>query len=92
MQFANDTFHPFGWDEISWFSHQPSAYRSYFLRYAAGWLAANDPKGHFEMPFERNLCDSKFNGRSSRALSASRVCAPRTLNAIGPLRVTLSLR
>ena len=44
------------------FAHQPSGYRSYWLGYAAGWLASNDPQGHFEMPFLRNLCDRKFPG------------------------------
>ena len=62
MQFANDSFHPFGWDEISWFAHQPPRYRNYWLGYAAGFLAENDPAGHFEMPFMRNLCDDKFPG------------------------------
>ena len=27
VQDPKDTFHPFGWDEISWFAHQPSEYR-----------------------------------------------------------------
>ena len=56
VQLANDTFHPFGWDEISWFAHQPSSYRSYFLHYAAGWLAANDPKGMSSVSMIRNFC------------------------------------
>jgi len=57
VPFLNDTFHPFGWDEISWFAHQPDEYRNWWLGYAANWLSTNDPKGHFEMPFLRGVCD-----------------------------------
>lgn len=49
-----------GWDEISWYAHQPPAYRNEWLSYAVHWLAHNDPAGHFEMAMRRGLCDSKF--------------------------------
>lgn len=49
-----------GWDEISWFAHQPSAYRNMWLSYAVQWLRKNDAAGHFEMALRRGLCDGKF--------------------------------
>ena len=49
-----------GWDEISWFAHQPTAYRNMWLGYAVDWLSKNDPAGHFEMALRRGLCDSSF--------------------------------
>jgi hypothetical protein len=60
VQDPQDMAHPFGWDEISWFAHQPPGYRDYFLDYVVGWLAAHDPVGHLEMPLMRCLCDSAF--------------------------------
>ena len=58
-----DTEHPFGWDEISWFAHQPYSYRGWWLQYAVDWLKQNDPIGHFEMPLMRCLCDPSFPDR-----------------------------
>eukprot|EP00040_Diaphanoeca_grandis_P011034 m.56471 g.56471 ORF g.56471 m.56471 type:complete len:433 (-) comp22251_c0_seq2:52-1350(-) len=63
VQDPKDTFHPFGYDEISWFAHQPPAYRDWWLGYAASWLAQNDPAGHFEMPALRPLSDGVFSTR-----------------------------
>jgi hypothetical protein len=74
VQAPGDTFHPFGWDEISWFAHQPPQYRNNWLAYAAEWLAQNDPKGQFEMPLMRCLCDAQFpklNRSSSTFYDAS---------------------
>ncbi len=42
-----------GYDEISWFAKQSTAYRQDWLRYAYDWLAMNDPNGHLEMPGSR---------------------------------------
>lgn len=39
-----------GYDEISWFAHQPAAYRQNWLRYAFDWVKKTDPNGHVEMP------------------------------------------
>jgi len=41
-----------GWDEISWFAHQPEAYRNEFLRYADNYVSNEWPgnPGHLEMP------------------------------------------
>ena len=70
-----DLAHPFGWDEISWFAHQPAGYRDYFLGYVVGWLAANDPAGHFEMPLMRCLCDSAFPKLGVRRPTSTRRAA-----------------
>jgi alpha-L-fucosidase 2 len=42
-----------GYDEITWFAHQNSAYRSKWLRYAWDWVNKTDPNGHLEMPGSR---------------------------------------
>ncbi|MCK9412028.1 MAG: fibrobacter succinogenes major paralogous domain-containing protein [Prolixibacteraceae bacterium] len=41
-----------GYDEISWFAHQPEAYRNEFLRYADNYISNYypDQPGHLEMP------------------------------------------
>ena len=44
-----------GYDEITWFSHQPEAYRNEWLRYAWDWLKKNDPNAFLEMPGGRML-------------------------------------
>ena len=44
-----------GYDEITWFSHQPETYRNEWLRYAWNWLKENDSDGHLEMPGGRML-------------------------------------
>ena len=44
-----------GYDEISWFAHQPEAYRNDWLRYAHAWLREHDPNGFLEMPGSRCL-------------------------------------
>jgi len=46
-----------GWDEMSWFAHQPEAYRNQWLRYAWGWVREHDPNGHLQMPGSRCLSD-----------------------------------
>lgn len=42
-----------GYDEITWFAHQPKEYRAHWLAYAWDWLAKTDPNGHLEMPGSR---------------------------------------
>ena len=42
-----------GYDEITWFAHQPKSYRSNWLRYAWDWLRQTDPNGYLEMPGSR---------------------------------------
>jgi hypothetical protein len=42
-----------GYDEITWFAHQPLQYRSDWLRYAEDWVRKTDPNGHLEMPGSR---------------------------------------
>ena len=39
-----------GYDEITWFAHQPEAYRAEWLRYARDWVRKTDPAGHLQMP------------------------------------------
>jgi len=46
-----------GYDEISWFAHQPEAYRNQWLRYAWKWIRKTDPVGFLEMPGSRTLAD-----------------------------------
>lgn len=42
-----------GYDEISWFSHQSKQYRADWLRYAWDWVRKTDPNGYLEMPGSR---------------------------------------
>jgi hypothetical protein len=63
VQDPTDLYHPFGWDEISWFAHQPAAYRGEWLTQAAAAVRMLDPAGHFQMPGLRCLCDPAFSGR-----------------------------
>ncbi len=44
-----------GYDEITWFAHQPEAVRASWLRYANDWVRATDPNGHLQMPGSRTL-------------------------------------
>lgn len=39
-----------GYEEATWFAHQPEEYRNEWLRYAWNWLKENDPNCHFQMP------------------------------------------
>jgi hypothetical protein len=64
-QDPGDLFHPFGWDEISWFAHQTPKYQSSWLIQAVAWLTHTDPSGYFEMPGIRPLCDNIFKNHSS---------------------------
>lgn len=44
-----------GYDEITWFAHQTSAYRSHWLRYAWDWVREVDSNAHLEMPGSRTM-------------------------------------
>ncbi len=46
-----------GYDEISWFAHQPEAYRNEWLRYAWAWVREHDPNGYLQMPGSRTVAD-----------------------------------
>ena len=48
-------FWVWGWDEITWFSQQPEAYRNEWLGYAFNWLREHDPVGSLQMPGMRCL-------------------------------------
>ncbi len=42
-----------GYDEITWFAHQPKEYRARWLKYAWDWVRRTDPNGWLEMPGSR---------------------------------------
>ena len=44
-----------GYDEITWFAHQPKEYRAEWLRYAGDWLRETDPAAHLQMPGSRTM-------------------------------------
>ncbi|MHC4742126.1 MAG: hypothetical protein ACYS8Z_09455 [Planctomycetota bacterium] len=46
-----------GYDEISWFAHQPKQYRNYWLQYAWQWIRRTDSNGFLQMPGSRTLAD-----------------------------------
>jgi hypothetical protein len=54
-QLGMGRFWVWGWDEITWFSQQPVAYRDQWLRYACDWIRENDPAGYLQMPGIRCL-------------------------------------
>ncbi len=63
-----------GWDEISWLSLQPEAYRNEWLEYVWNWLRTNDPDGHLEMPGCRMItCPNESEG-NYRANTKSDAC------------------
>jgi hypothetical protein len=63
-----------GYDEITWFAHQPEGYRAEWLRYARDWVRKTDPNGYLQMPGSRTLrspLDGKrwyFANRPSKAV------------------------
>ena len=52
-----------GYDEITWYAHQPESYRNDWLRYAWDWVRKTDPAGHFQMPGSRTLRSPKDTKR-----------------------------
>jgi hypothetical protein len=61
-----------GYDEISWFAHQPKEYRAEWLQYAWDWVRTTDPNGYLQMPGSRTV-RSPLDGR--RWYSANRPSA-----------------
>ena len=51
-----------GYDEITWFAHQPQEYRNNWLRYAWDWVRRTDPNGFLQMPGSRTL-SSPLDGK-----------------------------
>jgi pimeloyl-ACP methyl ester carboxylesterase len=51
-----------GYDEISWFAHQPEDYRAKWLQYAWDWVRKTDLNGHLQMPGSRTV-RSPLDGR-----------------------------
>jgi hypothetical protein len=52
-----------GYDEITWFAHQPQAYRKEWLQYAWDWLKKTDPNARLEMPGSRTMRSPLDNKR-----------------------------
>jgi pimeloyl-ACP methyl ester carboxylesterase len=51
-----------GYDEISWFAHQPKEYRAKWLQYAWDWVRKTDQNGFLQMPGSRTV-RSPLDGR-----------------------------
>lgn len=51
-----------GYDEISWFAHQPESYRNDWLKYAWTWVRQHDSNGWVQMPGSRTL-SAPVNGK-----------------------------
>lgn len=72
---ADTTSHfVWGWDEISWLSLQPEAYRNSWLQYAHDWIKKTDPDGHLEMPGSRMITCPNTSQGSYRANTKSAAC------------------
>ncbi|MCP5520808.1 MAG: hypothetical protein H7A46_04600 [Verrucomicrobiales bacterium] len=52
-----------GYDEITWFAHQPRDYRAAWLRYAWDWVRRTDSNGFLQMPGSRTLRSPRDNLR-----------------------------
>lgn len=52
-----------GYDEMSWFAHQPLDYRNEWLRYAWNWVREHDRAGYLEMPGSR-VIHSPVDGKN----------------------------
>jgi alpha-L-fucosidase 2 len=52
-----------GYDEITWFAHQPQAYRNQWLRYAWDWVRRTDSNGYLQMPGSRTVRSPLDNRR-----------------------------
>jgi hypothetical protein len=51
-----------GYDEITWFAHQPKEYRAQWLKYAWDWVRKADPNGFLQMPGSRTMAGA-LNGK-----------------------------
>jgi len=54
---GGEPYFSWGWDEITWFAHQPEAYNNAWLQYAWRWVREHDPNGWLQMPTQRCLAD-----------------------------------
>jgi hypothetical protein len=54
-QAARPSIFTWGYDEITWFAHQPESHRNEWLQYAWTWLKEHDAAGFLEMPGGRML-------------------------------------
>lgn len=54
-----------GYDEITWFAHQPESYRNEWLRYAWTWLKEHDRDGFLELPGGRMLTNGPMASEES---------------------------
>ncbi|MFP4377065.1 MAG: hypothetical protein ACLFP4_08480 [Spirochaetales bacterium] len=52
---AREAVRRWGWDDISWFAHQPKEERHRFMRYAALWCRATDRDLYFQPVLRRLL-------------------------------------
>lgn len=74
-QFKPNDYFVWGYDEISWFSIQPEAYRNSWLSYAWKWVEKTDPVGFLEMPGSRVITvPGKHGERRYRANTKSPEC------------------
>jgi hypothetical protein len=60
-----------GYDEISWFAHQPKEYREMWLRYAWNWVRDTDPNGYLEMPGSRQTTNGFTRPPATAATSST---------------------
>ena len=63
-----------GYDEITWFSHQPREYRAKWLRYAWDWVRRTDPNGYLQMPGSRTVRSPLDNLRWYHANNPGPAC------------------
>ncbi len=63
-----------GYDEISWFSMQPEAYRNEFLQYVDNWVLKVDPLGFVQMPGSRVVVPGTAQVYIYRANTNSAAC------------------
>lgn len=67
---------PWGWDEITWFSHCSKEYRDYWLEYATEWLAENDPAGHCQMPGRTTIAADPIQAEDGHLIRFYRINTP----------------
>ena len=68
------SYHPWGWDEISWYAKQPETYRNKWLKKVWKWIKITDPNGHIEMPGYRWLCCPNKTNNIYQANTKSEDC------------------
>lgn len=68
------SYHPWGWDEISWYAKQPEHYRNEWLQYVWDWIRKTDVYGHIEMPGIRSICCPNSTNNVYRANTKSADC------------------